>query len=148
MNETDLFVTILVLNRLRIRSNARYYETQEKHIKQKSQQVEKIKKAKVKAVKIIERLSRDKDLQIEQIKKRYRPVVDFNLIAAQAFSYSSSKCLLSFKNQLVEKQTEAGFLDPSSTFTLNCELCSKPIDQVHLCINSSHLSCDSCISHC
>lgn len=128
-------------------TNARYYDTQEKYIKQKSQQAEKIKKAEAKAVKMIERLSKDKDLQIEQIKKRYRPVVDFSLIAAQAFSYNTSKCLLLFKNQSAEKQTEADFLDPSSTFTLSCELCSKPIDRVHLCINS-HLSCNSCISHC
>jgi len=127
--------------------SARYVDTQQKYIKQKKEHQERIQEEEQKAIKLIEKLNRDKEAQIEQIEKRYRPVIDFSLIAAQSYSYNSSNCLLDLGNKYSKKQINASFLDPSLSYSLICEICKNNLEQAHLCVNS-HLSCDKCIRHC
>ena len=84
---------------------------------------------------------------MEQAEKRYRPVMEFALIAAQVYSYSSSQCNLEFRNDASAIQVKADFVDPTRSFTITCDVCGNPLDTAHLCTNS-HLSCDRCSRHC
>ena len=128
-------------------TNARSYETQIKYAEQKNKQEGRIEKEQEKLGKLIQRLVKDKTIQIEQIEKRYRPIVDFSLVAAKVYSYSVTDCNLEFKNKVSNKQTHVKYIDPSKKFIVNCEICKNDIEKVHLCINS-HLGCDFCTTHC
>ena len=128
-------------------ASARSYETQMKYAEQKNKQEERIEKEEVILGKRIQRLTKDKTVQMEQIEKRYRTMVDFSLVAAQIYSYSVTDCNLEFKNKVSNKQTHAKYIDPSKRFIVNCEICKNEIERAHLCINS-HLSCDFCTTHC
>ncbi len=127
--------------------NARQVSTQQKYIAEKQKQTSRIKLAEDKAIKQIEKLISDKELQIQQIEKRHRPVIDFSLIAGTAFSYSTSKCDITLKNKFTEKNIKAGFLEPAQEFTIICEVCDQHIEKSHLCVNS-HVTCDLCIKSC
>lgn len=128
-------------------TSARTVGTQRKYIEQKYLQEERINKARESTVKKITEIYSDKDIQENQIKKRYRPVIDFTLIAGEVFSYSISNCNLLFKNNVIEKEAPAIFLDPILSFIIKCEICDQNLDTVHLCVNS-HISCDNCVRHC
>jgi hypothetical protein len=128
-------------------TSARHTDTQRKYVKQKHQQEERIQKAKDRAVEQIGKLLSDKDIQVAQIEKRYRPVIDFSLIAGQVFSYSTSNCAILFKNNFAQKQLSAIFSDPSLSFSIKCEICDQNLETIHLCVNS-HVGCDNCIRHC
>ena len=127
--------------------NARYVDTQNKYIKEKEKQSERIKKAEDKAIKQIERLTKDKEVQIQQIEKRYRPIIDFSLIAGTAYSYSSSNCKITLKNKFTEKAIQTKFFEPSQEFILICEICNKQAEKNYLCVNS-HVICGLCVNHC
>lgn len=127
--------------------NARYISTQQKYMQQKSDHEKRIQKAEQKAIKQLEKLTRDRDSQIIIYEKRYRPIINVALIASQIFSYSSSQCKLDFTNQLSHKEINADFLDPVGTFTLHCDVCNTLIDESHLCVNS-HLICTNCSKEC
>jgi len=126
---------------------ARQASTQQKYIAEKKKQSGRIKLAEDKAIKQIERLTADKELQIQQIEKRHRPVIDFSLIAGTAYSYNISKCDITLKNQHAEKNIKAEFLEPSQEFTIICEVCDQVTEKNHLCVNS-HVTCDLCIRSC
>ncbi len=128
-------------------SNARSYKTQVKYAEQKNKQEEKISKEQEKLGKLVQRVTKDKAIQIEQIEKRYRPIVDFVLVAAKVYSYSITDCNLEFKNNVSNKQVHIKYVDPSKNFIVNCEICKNQMEKTHLCINS-HLSCDFCTTHC
>lgn len=128
-------------------TSARHTDTQRKYVEQKHQQEERIQKAKDRAVEQIGKLLSDKDIQVAQVEKRYRPVIDFSLIAGQVFSYSTSNCTILFKNNFAQKQLSAIFSDPSLSFSIKCEICNQNLETTHLCVNS-HVSCDNCIRHC
>ena len=127
--------------------NARHVDTQRKYVTQKYQQEERIKKAKDKAAEQIGKLLTDKDIQVAQIEKTYRPIIDFSLIAGQVYSYSTSNCTILFKNNFSQKQMSAIFSDPSLSFIIKCEICNQNLEMIHLCVNS-HVGCDDCIRHC
>ena len=73
--------------------------------------------------------------------------MNFVLVAAKVYSYSVTDCHLNFKNNVSNKQIHAKYIDPSKSFIVNCEICKNQMEKTHLCINS-HLSCDSCTTHC
>lgn len=127
--------------------HAKFVETKTKYVADKQKQQNRLNKEEENALQAIERLSRDKNDQISGIEKRYRPVIDVSLIAAQIYSYSSFRCVLALKNKNSEREFSTIFYDPSTTFLLACELCHNRAEQIHLCINS-HVSCDFCTSHC
>ncbi len=126
---------------------ARQHSTQEKYVVEKQKQNQKIKKAEENAIKQIERLTVDKEAQIQQIEKRHKPVIDFSLIAGTVYSYSTSKCKILLKNQYTQKEIYAKFLEPAQEFSVICEVCSMNTETTHLCINS-HAVCDLCVKHC
>ncbi len=128
-------------------ANARTLQSRENHVQQKRKQEIKIKNDEENTTKQIERLTRDKDIQIEQIQKRYRPVVELSLIAAQLYSYSYFRCNLEFRNSASSRQIKADFIDPARSFVIMCDVCGNNLDRAHLCINS-HLVCDICSRHC
>ena len=128
-------------------ARARTPQSRENHMQQKRKQEARVAKDEENAARQIERLSSDRDAQIEQTEKRYRPVVEFSLIAAQVYSYSSSQCNLEFKNGASSRRVGASFVDPARSFILKCDVCKNQLDTAHLCINS-HLSCDRCSRHC
>lgn len=128
-------------------ARARTPQSRENHVQQKRKQKARIIKDEEEAARQIERLASDRDAQMEQTEKRYRPVVEFALIAAQVYSYSSSRCNLEFRNDASSRQVKANFVDPVGSFTITCDVCGNPLDVAHLCINS-HLSCDRCSRHC
>ena len=128
-------------------ARARTPQSRENHVQQKRKQKDRIVKEEEQAAKQIERLARDRDNQIEQTEKRYCPVMEFALIAAQVYSYISSQCILEFKNDASSRQIKAIFVDPVKSFTVACDVCGNLLDVAHLCINS-HLSCDHCSRHC
>ena len=129
-------------------ARARTYQSRENHIQQKRKQELRVKKDEEKTAKQIVRLASDRDEQIEQAEKRYRPIVECALIAAQIYSYSSSKCNLEFKNdKLLHMQVKADFVDPAKSFIVICNVCKDTLDVAHLCVNS-HISCSRCSMHC
>ncbi|MCY4490222.1 MAG: hypothetical protein OXC46_02020 [Thaumarchaeota archaeon] len=128
-------------------ANARTPQSREKHMLQKHKLENRIKKDEENATRQIERLTSDKNSQIEQTEKRYRPVVELVLIAAQVYSFNSSQCSLEFKNNTSSKKANGVFVDPTESFIIPCDICGNSLDVAHLCINS-HLSCEHCTRHC
>lgn len=127
--------------------NAKYADTRRKYYQQKQIQEDRIKDAEEKSIKQIGALLHDKAIQMQQIEKRYRPVIDFSLIAGQVYSYGVSTCQLTINNNDTQKQITSDFLDPTLSFTVKCEICDNNPDQIHLCLNS-HLCCTTCSKHC
>ena len=52
---------------------------------------------------LIDRIKHDKNIQQEQITKRYTTKVNSTLIASIVFSYSLTRCTLEIKNEVSEK---------------------------------------------
>ena len=127
--------------------NARTYSSESRYVDQRERQEARIDKDEEKAGKQIARLSDDKKMQALQIEKRYSPIIDSALIAAQIFSYSSTKCTLDIKTKFAQNKISAEFVDSYQKFIVNCDNCNVNSEQIHLCINS-HVGCNLCTEQC
>lgn len=128
-------------------TNARHSNTMTNYVNEKQKAEERFEKVKQHAIKKIEELSMDQRNELKSIGDRFRPTLEFSLIAAQLYKYNSSNCNILLQNTFTEKQINLEFVHPSSEFFKECELCKKPMDMIHLCTNS-HISCDACTLHC
>lgn len=127
--------------------NAKYNHTMVKHAEQR----EKIsKKLEIEEKKVVEKtieLTRERDDKITQIGTRYKPTIEFALIAAQIYLYNTLNCVLHISNGKISKQVEAKFITPTLSYIIKCELCENVTESLHLCTNS-HVACDFCAIHC
>ena len=128
-------------------ANARTYKSRQNHLLNRKRHEERVEKTIGESAQTIRKLADDKAVQIGQIRKRYRPLADLALIAAQLYSYDSAKCGLKLKNDVASRQVEAVFIDPSASFVINCEVCGGTAHPVYLCTNS-HAACESCSLTC
>ncbi len=126
---------------------ARNVYTRQNHREEKQKQEKRIKQEEDKSAKQIDRLYKDKELQTLQIHKRYTPIIDSSLIAAQIFSYSNTKCTLEIKTKYAQNQVIVEFDDSYQNFRVNCNNCNKNSEQINLCINS-HVGCNLCTQQC
>lgn len=127
--------------------NARNSQTMAKHAEQREKIASKLKEQENEVVDRTIALTRERDNKIAEIETRYKPTIEFSLVAAQLYVFDILDCNLLLKNEKLEKQITTTFISPILTFMIKCELCENTTDSIHLCINS-HMSCDSCILHC
>lgn len=127
--------------------NAKYVQTKTKYVKEREKRKDRVKNEEDSALDAIQRLTKDKEDQLYNIEKHYRPIVDLSLIAAVLYSYNVSQCEISLTNKTAKKNVQAILYDPSEYLSMKCDLCKGEIEQYHLCMNS-HAVCDSCSLHC
>lgn len=128
-------------------SHARSYETARKYAEQKLKFEKKLAKSEEQATKLIQRIIKDKQISLEHIEQKYKPSLDFSLLAAQVYSYNVKDCLLTVQKGDLKKQIKGHYVDPVSSFITNCDICQNRNEVIHLCENS-HVSCDQCTKNC
>ncbi len=128
-------------------SSARKPETLSKYVEEKKKMMWRTEKFGQKQMQRISDLQDQKQQELEVVKKRYRPLVEYSLIGSQIFSYSSSDCTLELTNEHTTKQITAKFLPLSKQFTILCDYCNNLMDVIHLC-NNAHSVCESCSNSC
>ena len=127
--------------------NAKNYSTQNKYREQKSKFENKIYKEEIESATQIDRLKHDKQIQQQQIIKRYTTKVTSALVASQVFSYSITRCTLEVKNQHSKNKTLGEYLEHSQEFIIACKVCNVNSKEIHLCVNG-HVGCDLCSNQC
>ena len=128
-------------------SRAKNPDTMRRHAEDKSKFEEKLEKIQEQNTKLIQKIAKDKKLSLEHITQKYKPSLDFSLLAAQVYSYNVADCLITVQKGDLKKQIKGHYIDPASNFVTNCEVCLKPNQVIHLC-ESSHVSCDNCVDNC
>jgi len=128
-------------------SNARNPETMARHAEDKTKFQKKLAKTEEQTIKLIQKIAKDKQISLDHIEQKYKPTLDFSLLAAQVYSYDVADCLLTVQKGDLKKQIKGQYIDPSSSFVTNCEVCQNPNDIIHLC-NKFHVSCGNCTNHC
>ena len=126
---------------------AKKLETRSKYVEQKNKFQKKLAKTEEQAVKQIQRIANDKKISQASIEQKYKPSLEFSLLAAQIFSYHVDDCLLTISKQENKKQVRGQYFHPSSAFVTTCERCRGENDSIHLCENS-HVTCVNCIKNC
>ena len=127
--------------------NAKKYATRNKYLKQKAQAQNKIHNEEIESVTQIDKLKHDKEIQQQQITKRYTTKVTSTLVASQVFSYSITRCTLKVKNQHSQNKTIGEYLEHSQEFVIPCNVCNVNSKEIHLCVNG-HVGCDLCSNQC
>jgi len=128
-------------------THARTYETGAKHAEEKTKFEKKLKKSEEQASKLMQKIVKDKQISLDHIEKKYKPSLDFSLLAAQVYSYNVVDCLLTVQKGELKKQIKGYYMDPASSFVTKCDRCQNNNDVIHLCENS-HVICDQCTKNC
>lgn len=127
--------------------SAKKSSTWEKYRNQKGKLQDKIHNEEIESVTQIDKLKHDKEIQQQQIHKRYTTKVTSTLIASQVFSYSITRCTLEVKNQHSQNKTIGEYLEHSQEFVIPCKVCGINSKEIHLCV-SGHVGCDLCSNQC
>jgi len=128
-------------------SRARNTYTMSKYATQKSNFEKKLTKTEEQTAKHIQRIAKDKETSLKHIEQKYKPSLEFSLLAAQVYSFNVSDCILTLENGKLKKQIKSQYIEPTSSFITKCEICQNHNEMIHLCQNS-HVSCDECAKHC
>ncbi len=128
-------------------SRAKSTDTMRRHAEDKTKFEKKLAKIEEQAGKQIQRISNDKKISLASIEQKYKPSLEFSLLAAQIYSYNVVDCILTVKKGKLEKQIKGQYVDPSSNLIINCNRCQSHAEGIHLCENS-HVTCDNCIRNC
>ncbi len=128
-------------------SRAKTTDTMRRHAEAKSKFEKKLAKTEEQATKQIQRISNDKKRSLESIEEKYKPSLEFSLLASQIYSYSIEDCILTVSRGEIKKQIKGRYIHPSSNLVTNCERCQGINEMIHLCENS-HVTCDNCIRNC
>lgn len=128
-------------------TRAKTTDTMRRHSEDKVKFQKKLEKIEEQAAKQIQRISEDKKRSAESIEQKYKPSLEFSLLAAQIYSYSIDDCLLTVSKGEIKKQIKGQYIHPSSNLVTNCDRCKDINEVIHLCENS-HVTCENCIRNC
>tara|TARA_B110000495_G_scaffold203301_1_gene226425 strand:- start:1577 stop:3148 length:1572 start_codon:yes stop_codon:yes gene_type:complete len=128
-------------------NHAKKYSTRNNYQKQKTKAQKRIAEIEQESTILIDRIKHDKNIQQEQITKRYTTKVNSTLIASIVFSYSLTRCTLEIKNEVSESQTTGEYRGYSKEFVILCTTCNVPSKEIHLCVNG-HVGCNLCSEQC
>ena len=128
-------------------NRAKKYSTRNNYQKQKAKAQKRITEIENDSTLLIEKIKNEKNVQQQQITKRYTTKINSTLIASLVFSYSLKECILEIKNDKSQSQTVGKYHEYSKEFIIPCSVCSVESKEVHLCING-HVGCDLCSKQC
>jgi hypothetical protein len=128
-------------------TRAKNYDTRRRHAEDKTKYEKKLQKMEAENAKLIQKITKDKKLSLQHIEQKYKPSLDFSLLAAIVYSFNVTDCFLTVQKGDLKKQTKAQYIDPSSQFITNCEVCQNLNQVIHLCENA-HISCENCTRNC
>lgn len=128
-------------------ARAKSTDTMRRHAEEKSKFEKKLAKIEEQAATHIQKIAKDKKISLESIEQKYKPSLEFSLLAGQIYSYNVEECILTVQKENVTKQIKGQYIDPSSRFVTSCEVCKNYNEVIHLCENA-HVSCDQCTENC
>ena len=127
--------------------SAKKYSTQNRYIEQKSKLHDKVYQEEAESATLINKLRHDKEIQREQIIKRYATKVNSTLVASTVFSYVITKFTLEIQNQNMQNKTVGEYITYSQELIIPCDVCKTDTKEIHLCVNG-HVGCNLCSSIC
>jgi hypothetical protein len=128
-------------------NRAKKYSTRNTYQKQKTKAQKRITEIENDSTLLIEKIKNDKNVQQQQITKRYTTNINSTLVASLVFSYFLTECILEIKNDTSQSQTVGKYHEYSKEFIIPCSVCGVESKEVHLCTNG-HVGCDLCSKQC
>ncbi len=129
-------------------TSARTTRTLTQFSRKKAAEEKKLQEESISADSKLKMLDKEEEIEIEKIKKRYRPVIEYSLIATAVARYNDSICNAKLENEYTTTNLQLVYDSlVSGLETKNCEICRNPMDSLYLCCEA-HISCQNCIERC